>query len=352
MNTRVLVIYTGGTIGMLPSDPADQDSELIPAARELILSYVPNLGHRSGIDWHVVPHTNSDGDPLAPLDSCDMTLRHWLGLAHQIERHYSDYDGFVILHGTDTMAYTASALSFLLAHLSKPVVLTGAQLPLSHERSDGRVNFANALYVAGYKATELPDVPEVTVCFGDKLLRGNRARKMSTADFNAFDSPNYIPLGRLGEHIAITEHFILRSPGPFHIAGSLDDDVVEFHLYPGIQPRSLRAILQQPDIRGFVMRTFGAGNAMTDPAILHVIAHAVTSGKTILNVTQCPRGMVEMGRYQASRGLIDTGVISGFDMTPEAALVKMMWLMAQSLRPAELRRQLQLNHRGEQSAEG
>lgn len=349
---RVMVIYTGGTLGMVPAEPRNPASPLIPGSRAQILralaKYVPGLGREHGIYWEL--HTL---EGLPPVDSCDVNARHWVAMAGAVARHYHRWDGFVILHGTDTMAYTASALSFLFENLGKPVVLTGAQLPLSHERTDARLNLVNSLQIAGYKATGMPLIPEVVLCFGTALLRGNRARKLSSSDLDGFDSPNYPKLGRLGDSIEIDRSLLRPVPdGPFRAWRKLRQDVVDITLFPGIRPDLLASALRPPSLKGALLRTFGSGNTMSDPRILNELRRAVRAGKILLNITQCLRGMVDMGHYSASSELLEMGVISGLDMTPEAALAKMFWLLERHRRdPERARAELQISHRGEQSAD-
>lgn len=346
---RVLVIYTGGTIGMVPSDSTNPDSPLTPGDKEQILTYVPGLGVKRGIYWQIEGLKD-----VPPLDSSDVNATHWLKMAEAIEEQYNNWDGFVILHGTDTMAYTTSGLSFLLGNLAKPVLVTGSQLPISDERTDARLNLANAMAIAGYKATGLPLVPEVVLCFGNRLLRGNRARKMSIADLNGFDSPNFPWLGKLGEHIEINRELLL-SPAnneiaPFYVNKHLETNVMDIAIFPGLKAGALRALLvDNEDLRGVVMRTFGAGNAPGDPEFLEVLREAISEkDKVIINVTQCANGTVEMGLYAASSSLLELGVISGMDLTPEAALAKMFWILAAEA-GSEITLQMQINQRGEQS---
>lgn len=350
MPTKVLVIYTGGTIGSVPRDPTNLASPLKPADKESLRPYIPNP--LDGIEWDIAGLLDDDGAPVPPLDSSSVGPRHWVWMAQAIERAYYDYDGFVILHGTDTMAYTGSALSFLLNNLAKPVVITGSQLPIFKTRTDAVTNFCSALYVAGYKASDLPCVPEVVIAFADRLLRGNRTSKVSTSKWQGFDTPNCQPLGSFGEHIVINADLVRKAPDPdqaaFYIHNKLDPRVMTFPIFPGMQPEQIKSVLGLEDVKGYVLRTFGAGNAPEDQGFLKVLEEAVKRGKTIINVTQCTEGKVEMGLYAASSGLQAAGVLSGMDMTTEAALTKLMWLLANEV-DSEVPVQAQISQRGEQS---
>jgi L-asparaginase len=347
------VIYTGGTLGMVPSDPGNPASPLRPGTCEevkgLLSAITPPPGTSVGIHWELraIPGER-------PYDSSDINAEHWLRIASFIENEYPRWDGFVVIHGTDTMAYTASGLSFLFENLAKPVVLTGSQLPLVDERSDAVGNLANAIYVAGSQAARLPCVPEVTICFGHFLLRGNRARKVSTADLNGFESPNYPPLGLLRERIEINPQVVRRIPDnvaePFYSLRQLCTDVMDITLFPGIRAEHLRALLNSPNLKGLVVRSFGAGNVMNDARVVEELDAAARRGVVILNLTQCLRGRVEMGLYESSSALLDIGVTSGSDMTPEAGLAKMMWALS-TVPDAEVVQQLQVNLRGEQSTD-
>ena len=342
-SARVLVLYTGGTIGMVPVDPAHPDGTRRPGAKDDVLRYIPGIGARDGIDWELL------ADPsLPPVDSSDIAPPAWLALAAILEREYTRYDGFVILHGTDTMAYTASALSFLLENLAKPVILTGSQTPLFHERTDGRLNLIHALRIAGHRATGLPPLPEVAICFGKRVVRGNRARKMSTTDSDAFDSPNLRPLGSIETDVFLDPTLILpAATGPFHAHHAMSDGVIDITIVPGLPPSLLAAMLSAPGTRGALLRTFGQGNFPSHPELLHVIASAAAEGKLLVNVTQCLRGRVNMSQYEAGKRLESLGVISAGDMTPEAAYTKLAWLLATSTDPAAA---MARNLRGERSA--
>jgi len=341
-STRVFVLYTGGTIGMVPVDPSHPDGARRPGAKDDVLRYIPGVGERDGIDWEL------HSDPaLPPVDSSDIRAKDWLNMAAILEREYANWDGFVILHGTDTMAYTASALSFLCENLGKPVVLTGSQTPLFHDRTDGRLNLIHALRIAGHRATGLPLVPEVVICFGKRVVRGNRARKMSTTDSDAFDSPNARPLGAIETDVFLDRSLLAPLPNKsFHTHQAMSDRVIDITVVPGMPPAVLSTLLSGPDIQGAILRTFGQGNFPSDADLLEVIAAASSQGKVLVNVTQCPRGRVNMEQYEAGRILAQRGVIGGGDITPEAAYTKLAWLLAIGKNVHQL---MQTNLRGELS---
>ena len=295
------------------------------------------------------------------LDSSNITSQNWQQMAQDISRNYNEYDGFVVLHGTDTMCYTASALSFMLEHLSKPVILTGSQLPLAKPRSDALENLVNSLSIAAgidvSDGRQLQVVPEVCICFRGKLLRGNRSRKLSSSAYAGFESPNYSPLGRAEEHIVIDTKLVRAFPNKdeeFFPSVNLMTDVMALDIFPGMDPTILeRAVIgsgvSNNRIKGLVLKTFGAGNVPGDERFLDAIGKIVESGVVVVDVTQCIQGTVEIGLYEASATLLDKGVISGLDMTPEAALCKLMWLFGKNFTPAEVASAMQINQRGEQS---
>lgn len=340
---RVFILYTGGTIGMAPQDPEQPGSALVPQPLEQLLQHARALLKLPGLDFEI-----RSFDP--PLDSSNLRPEHWVQMARCLESVYDQFDGFVILHGTDTMAYTASALAFMFENLAKPVVLTGSQIPISARRTDATLNFVSALSIAGYATTHLPRIPEVVVVFADKVLRGCRARKMSLSSWSAFDSPNCAPLGQIGEQIRIHEHLLRPLPesgARFQVNADLFPRVLDLSLFPGLRGPTLTRLLSAVERPGAVLlRTFGAGNAPDDGEFLQAIGDAVSSGLTVLNVTSCPEGSVGMGRYHASNGLLDRGVISGLDLTPEAALTKLMWTLANRLGD-QVAGYLQVNQRGE-----
>lgn len=323
----VLIIYTGGTIGSLPKDPNDPLSPLVPAHLDEVLARLPTYDvaqHRILLENTWIPLGTHSWHH--PLDSSNITLDDWKEMAQLVAANYGDYEGFVILHGTDTLAYTASALAFMLDNLCKPVVLTGSQLPIGRSRSDAVQNLVTSLEIAAARSLGAAVIPEVGVFFRDRLYRGCRTTKMSASSFNAFDSPNCLPLVQAGERLRVAAHrqpLTDDSEAPLRVIDSLEVNVASMGIFPGMNPQLLRTLLDTEDLRGVVLQTFGSGNAPTNAEFLDTIDDAVRSGKLIVNVTQCRSGEVELGLYDASAGLLSRGVISGKDMTVEAALTKL-----------------------------
>jgi len=351
----VLLIYTGGTIGAVHADPRDPLSPLAPGGLDRILESLPGYWPRDeeialGGKRVRVGAVSLD----QPVDSSEIEAKHWRELARLIEGHYDDYEGFVVLHGTDTMAYTSSCLAFMLENLAKPVIVTGSQLPIGEPRSDAAQNLVTAIEFAAARTLGHPVVPEVAVLFHNKLFRGCRVRKVSTGDFAGFDSPNLLPLGQAGGRIQVDRAVVRRPPeGPTRLAVSRDPnmDILSLDLFPGIEPAVLRTLFDTPHLKGVVLKTFGAGNAPTTRAFLDAIEYGVREkGLLMVNVTQCFRGEVEQGRYQVSAGLLAAGVIGGLDMTPEAALTKMGVVLGQGLKGRDAADRMQLDLRGEQRA--
>ena len=285
-----------------------------------------------------------------PIDSSDMNLGHWHDMASIIEKSYDDYDGFVVLHGTDTMAYTASALSFMLGNLAKPVIITGSQLPIGEVRTDGEENLITALQIAAALDSDgLPMVREVAILFENYLWRGNRSTKRSADNFNAFKSNNYPALARIGLGIEYDREALARPSTrlPLVVRYDFDPAVIVLMLHPGLDERTLRHTLDTPGIKGVVMRTYGAGNCPTAPWFINAIRDALDRGIVILNVTQCVNGPVRANRYVSGDTLTSMGVVSGHDITFEAAITKMMHLFGQKLRPDEVRFRLTIPLAGE-----
>ncbi|MDE6288853.1 MAG: type I asparaginase [Muribaculaceae bacterium] len=328
---RILIIYTGGTIGMI-EDPISK--ALRPFDFSHLMENVPKV---KMLDYDI------DNIQFAhPIDSSDMSPHHWRQIAVNIAENYDKYDGFVVLHGTDTMAYTASALSFMLQGLSKPVIITGSQLPIGEVRTDGEENLITALQIAAATGPDgLPIIREVAILFENYLWRGNRSTKRSADHFNAFRSSNYPYLAKIGLGIDYDNDALARpAPGPLRVALDLDTSVASIDLFPGMTEATLRHQLATPGIKGVVLRTYGAGNTPTAPWFMNAIKEAADRGIVFLNVTQCTNGSVHRNRYVAGDLLTASGVISGHDITFEAAVTKMMHLFGQKLPIETVREQL------------
>lgn len=317
---KVLLIYTGGTIGM-GKNP--ETGVLEPLDLKHLVGCMPELSLiKTGIETYQF---------TPPIDSSDMSPQLWSQLIRIITERYNDYDGFVILHGTDTMAYTASALSFMLENLTKPVILTGSQLPINQLRTDGKENLITSLEIASaYHSDGTAVVPEVCIYFSGKLLRGNRTTKTSADGFNAFDSFNFPHLAEAGVNIVYNEDCILKpdfsKPMIPHIA--TDPNVVVFSLFPGLQENIIRHVFDAPELRSIVMRSFGSGNAPKHTWLTKILQNASQRGVTIINISQCLAGCVEMNRYDTGYKLKSTGIISGYDSTVECAVTKLMCMQA------------------------
>lgn len=339
MNSKksVLLIYTGGTIGMIRRE---SDGSLIPLELNNMYHYLPVL-ESLPVKIDLVSMENI-------IDSSDMNPEFWKDLVEIIESNYLKYDGFVILHGSDTMAYTASVLSFMLENLNKPVILTGSQLPLGMVRSDGRENLINSIEVAAAYDEDTALVPEVAICFENRIFRGNRTSKINAENFNAFISGNYPLLAEIGVKIKFNNAFIAKpSFKNLKVHKTLSPRVGILKLFPGMPDAYTRPVLLQEDLDVIILETFGSGNAPTTSSFVKTIHEAVSSGKVLFNVTQCKGGMVEMGKYAASLPLMNLGVVSGNDITTEAAIAKAMFLLGQGYKEKELATMLQKPLRGE-----
>jgi len=318
--SSVLLIYTGGTIGM-KEDP--KDGALRPFDFSGILEEVPELRK---FDVTIDAYTFH---PL--IDSSDVTPSVWQSLAELILERYEDYDGFVILHGTDTMAYSASALSFMLDSLSKPVIFTGSQLPIGRPRTDGKENLISAIEIAAAKNENgMARVPEVCICFNSQLFRGNRSTKVNSVGFDAFHSPNYPPLATAGINIKYND-LLIRRPDPavpgFSINTRLDTKVSVLKIHPGITEQAVKDILLGKGTRAVIIETYGSGNSISAKWFVDIVREAVGMGKILFNVTQCLSGDVDMDLYATGKVLKDAGVVSGRDITTESALGKLFFLM-------------------------
>lgn len=316
--------------------PSPEGNAPSPGFLEEQLRGMPELDHPDmpEVDVH-------ESEPL--LDSSNMTPADWVTIARDIAARYDDYHAFLVIHGTDTMAYTASALSFMFEGLGKTVIVTGAQIPLCEVRSDGHDNLVTSLLVAAS-----PPVPEVSIYFGRRLLRGNRARKVDAAGLEAFDSPNFPPLGVAGTRLSVDRRLLERRGGArFRLREIRDVHVAEMRIFPGISPQVVSNFLRPP-LQGLVMETYGVGNAPDrDHALLDAIEEATSRGVVIVSCTQCLRGSVDLSAYATGTSLRRAGVIPGGDMTPEAALTKLSYLLSRGLSPREVRRLMQRDLRGE-----
>jgi len=334
MKKRIYVAYTGGTIGMMQSTQG-----FVPAKGHLTesINALPEF-HRS----EMPEFTISEYQPL--IDSSNMTPSDWQRIADDIKANYDDYDGFVVLHGTDTMAYTSSALSFMFENLSKPVIVTGSQIPLSQLRSDGQVNVLNALYIAA----NYP-ISEVSLFFNNKLYRGNRCIKAYADGFNAFDSPNMPVLLEAGINIQLVAGTLAHSVDkvePLQLSTITPQPVGVVHLYPGISSEVIDNVIKQP-VKALILRSYGVGNAPQDKALLACLRKAKEQGIVVVNCSQCIKGTVNMSGYATGNALSETGVISGHDMTLEATLTKLHYLLSKNLSYDEMCQQMDKSLRGE-----
>lgn len=334
----VLLIFTGGTISMAenPSTGA-----LYPIDFNRLLEFLPEL-KQTGVNIKSIPF-----EPL--IDSSDVDPAAWKTIALIIEENYADFDGFVILHGTDTMAYTASALSFILENLAKPVILTGSQLPIGMMRSDAKENLLTAIEIATAYEDGKATVPEVSIFFEDTLYRGNRTTKKNAEHFNAFDSYNYPPLAKAGIHIKYFKSYIhYPEPGSRLILNTISNQQVAIlKIFPGITQATVHAILSIPDIKAVVLESFGSGNAPRYEWFYQELKEAVEKGIIIVNRSQCGTGSVEMGRYETSLNLVTAGVIGVNDCTVEAIITKLMYLMGETTNLDEIKQKLSISICGE-----
>ncbi len=317
--SKVMIIYTGGTFGMAH----DANGVLVPFDFALILEHLPTLRNLY-LELTVISFNH-------PIDSSNIQPAHWQTLAKIIFENYNTHDGFVVLHGTDTMAFTASALSFMLPGLTKPVIFTGAQLPISEPRSDARENLITSLEIAAAKLGNKAIIPEVCIYFGNELLRGNRSKKTESMHFDAFQSENYPPLAKAGVKIEY-DHASIHKPSTsdsLRLLHKLDPSIAILKLFPGITEATVRGLLNSENLKAMVLETYGSGNAPTAKWFIDLLKEAINKNIIVLNISQCPGGMVVQGKYETSRTLEEIGVLSGGDMTTEAALTKLMVLLGE-----------------------
>lgn len=334
--TKILIIYTGGTIGMV--DDA-KTGTLIPFDFAQIKENVPELAR---LNYELSVHSF---DPI--LDSSNMNPKIWAELANIIASKYDRFDGFVVLHGSDTMSFTASALSFMLQNLGKPVVLTGSQLPIGEIRTDAKENLITALEIAATKNGDKAMVPEVSIYFDYQLFRGNRSIKYNSEKFEAFQSPNYAILAEAGVNLSFFHNYILPSPtGNFQIHTELNANIGVLKMYPGITELAVKAITES-QVDAIVLEAFGSGNTTTSEWFINCLEKAIAQGKIIVDISQCKGGSVQLGVYETSRRLQEMGVLSGYDMTFEATVTKLMFLMGQRLPIAEVKRLMEVSIAGE-----
>lgn len=334
----ILLVYTGGTIGMMENP---ETGVLESFNFQHLKDNMPEL-KKLGYSVSTIQFN-------PPMDSSEMGPESWKKLVEIIAENYQLYDGFVILHGTDTMSFTASALSFMLENLGKPVIFTGSQLPIGILRTDGKENLITAIEIAAAQENGMPLVPEVCIFFENNLLRGNRTRKISADNFNAFRSYNYPALAHAGIHIKYdlpqVYHPVSRRPLKPHYL--LDRNIAILKIFPGISPQVVESILNIPGLKGVVLETFGSGNAPSYEWFLAMLKDAVERGIIIVNITQCSAGSVEMDRYETGHKLLEVGVISGYDSTTESAVTKLMFLFGHGLTPEEVKAHMNCSLIGE-----
>ena len=336
--SKILLIYTGGTIGM----KKDFETGALRAFNfSKLLQRIPEL-KQLDCEIETISFEN-------PIDSSNMNPEKWGQIATIIADNYSSFDGFVVLHGSDTMSYSASALSFMLENLSKPVIFTGSQLPIGDLRTDAKENLITAIQIASLRENGKPVISEVGLYFEYKLYRGNRTTKINAEHFNAFTSPNYPHLVESGVHLTLNSELFLPLKTDLHLKvyKTLDNNVAIIKMFPGISEVVLAAIFDIPNLKGVILETYGAGNAPTEDWFINLLKKAINKGLHVINVTQCSAGSVSMGQYETSTSMKEIGVISGKDITTEAAITKLMYLLGQKIASNDFKKIFETSLRGE-----
>ncbi|WP_298473771.1 asparaginase [uncultured Maribacter sp.] len=335
---RILLIYTGGTIGMVK----DYETGSLKAFNfDELLNNIPELNQ---LDCDIETYSFDK-----PIDSSNMNLEHWVHIASVIEDNYTTHDGFVVLHGSDTMSYTASALSFLLENLRKPVIFTGSQLPIGDLRTDAKENLITSIQIAALKEKGKSVVQEVGLYFEYKLYRGNRTTKINAEHFEAFSSLNHPPLVESGVHLKVFKENLFRPKAmkKFFVHKRLDNNVAVLKLFPGLCPKVLQSVLQISGLKALILETYGAGNAFTEDWFLDELKKAIKNNLFIINVTQCSGGSVIMGQYETSKAMLDMQVINGKDITTEAAITKLMYMLGNGVTTKSFKTIFETSLRGE-----
>ncbi|SHM01674.1 asparaginase [Flavobacterium xinjiangense] len=336
--SKILLIYTGGTIGM----KKDFETGALRAFNfSKLLQRIPEL-KQLDCEIETISFEN-------PIDSSNMNPEKWANIAIIIADNYTSFDGFVVLHGSDTMSYSASALSFMLENLSKPVIFTGSQLPIGDLRTDAKENLITAIQIASLRENGKPVISEVGLYFEYKLYRGNRTTKINAEHFNAFTSPNYPHLVESGVHLTLNSELFLPLKTDLHLKvhKALDNNVAIIKMFPGISEVVLAAIFDIPNLKGVILETYGAGNAPTEDWFINLLKEAINKGLHVINVTQCSAGSVSMGQYETSTSMKEIGVISGKDITTEAAITKLMYLLGQKIASNDFKKIFETSLRGE-----